>query len=267
MSPTSYVRASSGSRPEPLTGGLGGRRVLITGAASGIGLACARSLSMEGAGLALIDRDRPQLDDAAATLVGATTTIRLDLDVSDFQAVAEGVGKATEALGGLDGIVNSAGIDLHGPFEETDWAAWNRLMAVNLTGAMHVCRAALTPLKASGRGAIVNIASAAGLRPISDRVAYCASKAGLIMATKALALDLAKHGIRANAVCPGAVDTPLFRGGLSDAVRIDEVEARYAMRRIGAPSEVAAAVLFLLSDEASFMTGSALTVDGGRVFH
>lgn len=240
---------------------------MVSGAAAGIGRACVELFLAEGAAVAMLDRDRAGLERAEAELGAPATLTSIALDVADRAAVAAGVRRAAGALGGLDGVVNSAGLDLHQPFAETDWAAWDEIMAVNLTGAMQICHAALEPLKASGRGAIVNIASGAGLRPIADRVAYCASKAGLVMATKALALDLAKHGIRANAVCPGAVDTALLRQSLGAGVTIEEVRQRYAMKRIGKVSEIAAAVLFLLSDEASFVTGAALAVDGGRVFH
>jgi NAD(P)-dependent dehydrogenase (short-subunit alcohol dehydrogenase family) len=246
---------------------LGGRKVLVTGAAAGIGRACVELFLAEGASVAMLDRDRAGLERANAELAAPARLTSIALDIADREAVSAGVSRAASALGGLDGLVNSAGIDLHQPFEETDWAAWDEIMTVNLIGAMLVCHAALEPMKASGKAAIVNIASGAGLRPIADRVAYCASKAGLVMATKALALDLARYGIRANAVCPGAVDTELFRQSLGGGATIEEVRQRYAMKRIGSVSEVAAAVLFLLSDESSFVTGAALAVDGGRVFH
>ena len=239
----------------------------MTGAAAGIGRACARRFLAEGAQVALVDRDTERLARTRASLVPAERACCLVLDVSDGAAVRNGVAEAARLMGGLDGIVNNAGIDLHRPFAEVSAAQWREVMAVNLIGAMEVCRAALDPLAASGRGAIVNVASGAGLRPIPGRVAYCASKAALVMATKALALELAEHGIRANAVCPGAVDTDLFRRSLDGGVSMDEVRARYAQRRIGEVEEIAGAVAFLLSDEASFITGSALAVDGGRAFH
>ena len=238
----------------------------MSGAAGGIGRACVAAFLAENASVAMLDRDRKRLDRAASELSGHGKITVVDLDITNEAAVVEAVRHAARDLDGLDGVVNSAGIDRVEPFEETDWAVWDRIMAVNLTGAMRVCRAALEPMKASGKGAIVNIASAAGLRPLNDRVAYCASKAGLIMATKVLALDLAKHGIRANAVCPGATDTELFRQYLGDAT-IEDVKTHYALNRIGTTSEIAATIVFLLSDEAGFITGSALAVDGGRVFH
>jgi NAD(P)-dependent dehydrogenase (short-subunit alcohol dehydrogenase family) len=149
--------------------------------------------------------------------------------------------------------------------------AWNRVLSVNLTGPMLVMRACYAHLKAAGRGTIVNVSSGAGLLPLPDRTAYCASKAGLQMASKALAMEAAPHGIRVNTVCPGAVETDLFRSGLENTpdpqAAYEAVRARYALRRIAGPEEIAAAILWLTSDESSFVTGTALAVDGGRTFH
>ena len=241
--------------------------MLVTGAATGIGLACTRRFLDEGAQVAMVDRDAERLSSARESLAPSDRAFAMTFDVTDGAALREGVAEAARRMGGIDGVVNNAGIDLHRPFADVEASDWNEVMAVNLVGAMEVCRAALDPLAASGRGVIVNVASAAGLRPIPGRVAYCASKAALIMATKALALELAEQGIRANAVCPGAVDTDLFRASLGDELTVDDVRLRYAQRRIGGAEEIAGAVAFLLSDEASFITGSALAVDGGRAFH
>lgn len=249
-----------------MAGRLNERRALVTGAASGIGRACARRFLAEGARVTLVDRDPSRLAGALEELAPSGRVFSIALDVADGAAARNGVARAAGAMGGLDAIVNNAGVDLHRPFEEVRPEDWHEVLAVNLTGAMEICRAALDHLARSGRGAIVNVASAAGLRPIPGRVAYCASKAALIMATKALALDLAELGIRANALCPGAVDTGLFRASLGGA-SVDEVASRYAQRRIGDPDEIAGAAAFLLSDEASLITGTALAVDGGRAFH
>ncbi len=250
-----------------MTAWLAGRKVLVTGAASGIGRAIAERVLASGGHLAAIDRDAEGL---AALKERAGTVLPLHcqaLDVADQPAVGAAVETLGSALSGLDLVVNSAGIDLYEDFEVMTGDAWQQVMDVNLTGPITICQAAVPLLKRSNGGAIVNIASGAGLLPIPKRVAYCASKAGLIMATKAMAIDLAQHGIRANAVCPGAVDTDLFRSTLGEELTRERVKARYALGRIASAEEIVGAVLFLGSDEASFITGTALAVDGGRSFH
>ena len=246
---------------------LGGRRILITGAAAGIGLACARRCVAEGAAVAMADIDGARLAAAREEISdrGAATAVRFD--VAERGSVAAGVADAARALGGLDGVVNNAGVAFHHRFDEIDWPEWDRTLAVNLTGPMHVCREALDLLKDERDASIVNVASGAGLRPIPESLAYCASKAGLIMATRSLALELGAHGIRVNAVCPGPVDTEMFRRSLGGAESVEAVRSRNALSRIGAPEDIAAAVAYLLSAEASFVTGTALAVEGGRSFH
>jgi NAD(P)-dependent dehydrogenase (short-subunit alcohol dehydrogenase family) len=247
---------------------LAGRRVLVTGAASGIGLAVARLFRQEGAAVALLDRDAARLGAAAAAIAGA---VPLPCDVADEGPVRAAVARAVDALGGLDGVVNSAGVDLVRPFEAMTAAEWSRLLAVDLTGPMLVCHAALPAMKRAGRGTIVNIASGAALRPLEQRTAYCAAKAGLVMFGKALAMDLAVHGIRVNAICPGIVDTPLFRASFEAApdprAELARILDRYLLKRPGHPDDIAGAALYLTSDESSFVTGAALAVDGGRTFH
>jgi NAD(P)-dependent dehydrogenase (short-subunit alcohol dehydrogenase family) len=145
------------------------------------------------------------------------------------------------------------------------------VLAVNLTGPCLVCQAALPALRAAGRGTIVNIASAAALRPLGQRTAYCAAKAGLVMFGKALAMDLAPYDIRVNSVCPGIIDTPLFRASFEGAENPVEELARildrYVIKRAGQPDDIAEAALYLTSDASAFVTGSSLAVDGGRSFH
>lgn len=245
---------------------LAGRRVLVTGAASGIGLAIARLFRSEGAGVAMLDRDEAGL--TRARVDGAVT---LACDVAEERQVRTAVAKAASALGGLDAVVNSAGIDLMRPFEQMTADEWARILAVDLTGPMLVCHAALPAMKQAGRGTIVNIASGAALRPLEQRTAYCAAKAGLVMFGKTLAVDLATYHIRVNAICPGIIDTPLFRSSWSDAAdpqaELARILDRYVIKRPGHPDEIAQAALYLTSDESSFVTGAALAVDGGRTFH
>ncbi|BBK43512.1 3-oxoacyl-ACP reductase [Allostella vacuolata] len=248
---------------------LDGRRILITGAASGIGRATAGLFRAEGARVALADRDGDRL--AAAVAEMAPGAIGLACDVTDPGSVAAAVGAAAERMGGLDGVVNSAGLCTFHSFETTTAAEWSAMMAVNLTGPFHVCQAAVPHLKAAGGGTIVNIASGAGLRPLANAAAYCATKAGLLMFGKALAIDLAPAGIRVNAVCPGVVQTPMVEGLLAEepdrAAAVERILDRYVIRRFGTVDEMASAALFLTSEESSFVTGTALAVDGGRSFH
>ena len=197
------------------------------------------------------------------------------VDVADGAAVADAVNDSADALGGLDGVVNAAGVDLYADIEAMAPTDWERVLAVNLTGPFLVIQAAYSFLKAAGGGTIVNVSSAAGLSPLKNRTAYCASKAGLQMASKALAIEAGAFDIRVNTVCPGAVETELFRSSFAlafpsapdeQAIR-DAVRARYALNRIAEPQEIAAAIVWLSGPESSYVTGVALAVDGGRSFH
>ncbi len=235
------------------------RRVLVTGAASGIGRAVATLFEAEGALVARLDRNPS--DGTNAFLV----------DVADEAAVRVVVDAAAAALGGLDGVVNCAGIDLMKPFGDMTSADWRRIMSVDLDGPFHVCSAALPYLRAAGGGTIVNVASGAGLRPLEHRTAYCSAKAGLVMLSKTMAVDLAPDNIRVNAICPGIIDTPLFRSSFEQApdpeAELRRIMDRYLIKRAGLPEEIAAAVLFLSCAESAYMAGSAMAVDGGRSFH
>lgn len=245
-----------------MSGRLAGRRILVTGAANGIGAACARRFIAEGARVAGLDRD-------AAGLAAVAGVVPVLADAADAEAVARAVAAAAAALGGLDGLVCSAGRDLVRPIEAMDVAEWRGVIDLNLTGPMLAARAALAHLRAAGGGTIVTIASGAGLLPLRDRTAYCASKAGLVMFTKALAMEAAADKVRCNVVCPGAVETDMLRGGFGPDEAADRaaVRARYALGRIAEANEIADAVLWLTGGESSFVTGTAVAVDGGRSFH
>jgi NAD(P)-dependent dehydrogenase (short-subunit alcohol dehydrogenase family) len=244
------------------------RRILVTGAGSGIGAGVAELFHSEGARLALMDIQGDALKGTADRLDGV---FALRCDVSDADEVSAAVSQAVRSLGGLDGVVNVAGIDLIRDFASMTPSEWRKVQAVNVDGAMYVCKAALPALIAHGSGTIVNVASGAALRPLANRTAYCASKAALVMFTKALALELAPLGIRANALCPGVIDTPMVRVSYENATdpeaALREILSRPALARLGTVEEVANAALYLTGDESSYTTGSALVVDGGRAFH
>ena len=248
-----------------MTADFTGRRMLVTGGAKGIGKAAALRFLAGGAQVACLDMDEAALAELGSGFVA------LNADVTDTASVETAIAEAAARMGGLDGVVNSAGVDLESSLEDMTDAAWERLIAVNLTGPMKVCRAALPFLKAAGDGTIVNVSSGAGLQPLKFRSAYSASKAGLQMFSKSLAMELAETGIRVNVVCPGAVETPLFRSSIAEGemgeAQLDAVRARYALARIADPDEIAAGIAFLSSAEASYVTGVALAVDGGRTFH
>ncbi|WP_372624991.1 SDR family NAD(P)-dependent oxidoreductase [Falsiroseomonas sp.] len=239
---------------------LAGRRVLVTGGASGIGRAIGARFTAEGACVALLDR---------APMPDAVTGILCDL--LDAAAIGPAVERAAAALGGLDGVVNAAGVDLMRPLAEMQPDEWARVIGVNLTAPMLVCRAALPALTAAGRGTIVTIASGAALRPLPARTAYCAAKAGVVMFCKSLSIELAVRNIRVNAICPGIIDTPMWRESWEAApdpqAELAMILDRYVIKRVGQPEEIADAALFLTSDESSYVTGTALAVDGGRTFH
>ncbi len=239
-------------------GRLDGRRILVTGAASGIGRAVVEVFLRAGARVAALDRRRP------ADLPGEA--LCLEADVTDPDAVDRAVADAANAFGGIDGLVNAAGIANTDWAEEVSLADWKRVLEVNLTGSFIVCRACLPHLRVTGRGAIVNFASGQGLAPFKQRSAYAASKAGVISLTRSLAMEWAPQ-VRVNTVCPGAVDTPMVRGGYSPEALREQVGPRYALGRIGEPHEIALAALYLSSAESSFVTGIVLAVDGGRSYH
>lgn len=238
---------------------------MVAGGAQGIGLATVLRLKDQGAQVAVIDLAGPALDALPGGVLARAA------DITDSAALSRAAEEIAAAMGGVDGLVNSAGIDLIAPLSQITDADWDRIIAVNLTGAMKLARAFEPHLAAAERAAIVNLSSGAGLVPLKHRSAYSASKAGLQMFSKSLAMELAGQGIRVNCVCPGAVETPLFRSSLrageDEAAQLQAVRSRYALERIADPDEIAAAILWLLSDEASYVTGVALAVDGGRTFH
>jgi NAD(P)-dependent dehydrogenase (short-subunit alcohol dehydrogenase family) len=242
------------------------KRALVTGAASGIGRATARLLAERGAAVACLDVNEEGLAETAAAI--GERALPLRCDITDLAAVEAAVARAASELGGLDGIANVAGVgDFTGDVTEIHPQEWARVLAINLSGAFHVSRAAIPHLRAAGGGAIANVSSQFGLVGCLASPAYCASKAGLIGLTRAMAIDHTEEGIRVNCVCPGPVDTPM----LAWTVATPELTARERARtqgrnltgRSGRPEEIATTIAFLLSDEVGFMSGSIVAVDGG----
>jgi NAD(P)-dependent dehydrogenase (short-subunit alcohol dehydrogenase family) len=247
---------------EPLPSGprLQGRKIIITGAASGMGRAIAQLFAREGAQLALFDVSAAPLAEVAKSL-GAHA---IAMDVSVPEAVSRAVSEAEAKMSGIDGVVNAAGILRVATFADTEPGIWRRVHDINLFGPYLVCRAALPALQKSAKATIVNIASMGGIRTPFGMIAYGASKAGLIGLGNGLALELAP-GIRVNTVCPGIIKTPMtdaLQSGVS-ADDSDMIRSSVGLGRKGTPMEVAYITLFLTSDESSFNTGSVFTVDGG----
>lgn len=240
-----------------------GRVVLVTGAASGIGRATALRLAEEGARLLCIDING---DGAQATAASVADSASLRVDVADPAACDGAVAEAVKRFGKLDGLANVAGVGSFGHAAATSDAEWQRVIGINLTGVFQMTRAALPILEKSG-GAIVNIASAAGLVATPYAAAYSASKSGVVGLTRSVAAEYARKGVRVNAICPGAVDTPLIAGGF-DAIDGVDMDLFSRMTPLigptARPEDIAAAVAFLLSGDAQFITGTTLAVDGGQ---
>ena len=234
---------------------LAGRRLVVTGGASGIGRAVARLFAAEGASLALLDRDARVVETAQE--IGATGFV---VDITDESAVMRVIEQAGQAMSGIDGVVNAAGIMSKGLTAEVPADAWRRILEVNLTGTYIVVRSCLPWMQREPEGTIVNIASAAGLLSNAPGLtAYAASKGGVIALTRVLAAELAPQ-IRVNSVCPGMVDTPMADGYRANV-------GNYALKRLADPMEIARAILFLTLSDSSYVTGAALATDGGRSFH
>lgn len=242
-----------------MSGRFDGVRCIVTGAADGIGQATARRLLSEGARVLACDlRDRP-----LQPLDGAQW---LTLDVTGADAAERLVAAAESALGGLDVLVNNAGIAAGAPLESLDDELWHRVLGVNLDAVFRISRRAIPLLKASGRGRIVNIGSVMSERSSPGMAAYTVSKHGVAGLTRALALELGPHGVTANYIMPGAIVTGISRDVFAaDAAFRDFWIRKSAVGRLGQPEDIAAAIAFLASDDAAFITGHGLLVDGGAL--
>ena len=231
-------------------GRLDGKVALITGGASGIGLACCQRLASEGATVVSLD------------LAGADHGV----DVRDEAAVAATLDAVVDGHGRLDIVVNSAGIAGGGPVHSVSLADWERVVGVNLTGTFIVSKHALRHMVEQRTGSIVNIASIEGIQGTEGGSSYNASKGGVVLLTKNMAIDYGRIGIRVNCICPGFIDTPLFHAVMGSE-GMSQLRDRYrdlhVLGRFGRPEEIASAAAFLASDDASFVTGHSLVVDGG----
>jgi NAD(P)-dependent dehydrogenase (short-subunit alcohol dehydrogenase family) len=257
------VSATDFSRAMPR--GLVGKVVLVTGAASGIGEATARRFAAEGARVVLVDIDERGAEtvaDAIRAAGGQASAFRADVArPADAEAM---VAHAVTAFGGLDVLDNNATSGTMGRVADMDVADWERVVAVNLTAPFLAAKHAIPVMLARGGGVIVNISSAAGVQAEEGLAAYASAKAGLLALTRNIAAEYGRHGIRCNAICPGAVLTPPTRAFIAavDGIRA-RMERANPLRRLAAPEELAAVVVFLASEEASFVNGATIMVDGG----
>lgn len=251
-----------------------GRSVLVIGGTSGIGMATAEALLLAGASV-LAAGHAPAGAEAADAVLRAIDPARgaaCLADVRDPAAMQDLVAQAERRYGGLDGLVYSAGVQTYGTVEAMPPEEWDAGLAVNLSGAFHACRSAIPSLRRRGGGAIVLVGSALAHAAVPGVAGYVACKAGLLGLARAMAVDHAPDRIRVNAVCPGAVDTPMWRGtamrqpgGPPIEHRIAAAGRNYPLGRIGTPADAAAAILFLLGPGADFVTGAEVVVDGGRL--
>jgi len=239
---------------------------VVTGAKSGIGFATALRFCAEGAKVIAADlRDARQEIDSIA--VNGGHAVFVQTDVSSESAAYELIGQTVAKYGRIDVLVNNAGIELAKKVTDTTEEEWDRLMGVNLKGVFLCSKAAVIEMRQTGGGVIVNIASELGLVGGSEIAAYCASKGGVIQLTKAMAIDHAADNIRINCVCPGPINTPLLDriiAGSAEPKKEKQItEKKTLMKRLGEPAEIANVILFLASDESSYMTGSSVVADGG----
>lgn len=248
---------------------LSGKVALITGGGTGIGRACALRFASEGAKIAIVGRRKELLAKTQREIqVSGGEAFAMECDVTESGQVNHAVRTVAEKFGALNVVVNNAGVMKPGTAEETSDGDWNWILSVNLTGTFLVSRAALAPMRASGGGSIINISSVYGLVGMPRRAAYAASKGGVTLLTKAMALDHVREKIRVNCICPALVETEIARELFAAAP--DPAAAKQARvslipaGRAGTPEEIAALAAYLASDESAWVTGAALPIDGGQ---
>ncbi len=245
-----------------------GKVAIITGGGTGIGRACALLFASEGAKVALAARRRDKVEAVAREIIAAGgEALAVECDVTDKVSVERAVRAVEERFGRLHVIINNAGAVHVGSVEETSDDDWNRVISVNLNGTFLMSRAGIPVLRRAGGGSIINIGSYLGLVAIKQRAAYCASKGGVTLLTKAMALDHAHENIRVNCICPAMVETEMALGAMSrtpDPAAYRRLrESQIPIGRLGRPEDVANLALYLASDESTWMTGVAIPLDGG----
>lgn len=252
-----------------MAGRVDGKVALVTGGASGLGAESCRRLAREGATVVLTDLAAEAGQAVVDEILAAGGAARfLPQDVTDEVRWAEVVETVLDQFGRIDVLVNSAGVGSGGqPILEATLEGWRKVTSINLDGTFMGVRAVAPAMAAAGRGSIINLSSILGKVGLPGAAAYCASKGGVLMLTKAVALELAPMGVRVNSVHPGFIETPMvvnaFRQSASENEMRDMIISRHAIGRLGVPREIADAIVFLASDESSFMTGSELVIDGG----